>query len=267
MYLPLFTYEYTNNKPLSPKKEVSLVKYLKENKENLIPINNFIFDSKSLQTPILLSKCLDCEKYQKENCCPGPPYSMPNYQRKDLEPIVPNILSFMPEGQISDKILNNPQSVFTKGNSFTSKGNRENRCLFSFHHNNTSKCAIHLYCITNNLNPIKYKPLICSLFPLFAVHLPSDKIIFFCHNKETEPFSLYWYSLTQRPCVNTTTLNKILNSQQPLKSKYLLSLNKDNIIQDNIQKDYLPSWKSQESVLRYLLSDTTYNILYDKLHH
>ena len=253
-------YKYTNNKPLNEKMARAVLDYVEVHKNSIIKIDNFAFDMNSLNTPILLSKCLDCEKYQEENCCPGSPYSMPDYQKEDLRSILPGVIGFMPEGQVEEKYSSNLDSIFTKGNSVVCHGNREGRCIFSFHQNGVPKCAIHGYCLENNLNPFKYKPFICSLFPLFAVEFPSGLVMFFCHNKETEPLSFYWYTLSRRPCVNLDTLDRVVNNTE-FKSKYLQTIRRDSIILDNIRQDFLPAWKEQKSVLKFFVGEEVYNKL------
>ena len=146
------------------------------------------------------------------------------------------------------------------GGSVTGRGCKDDRCFFSITtEEGLYKCAIHSYCLYNKLNPAKYKPYTCSLFPLFAIKSEEGKIMFFCHTKETANFSPYWYTLSKRFCVHKDNVIKAKNGES--KNKYYNSLNFDEIEKDNVIKSYKPAYIEQKNVLSYFIGE--YN--YDKL--
>jgi hypothetical protein len=59
------------------------------------------------------------------------------------------------------------------------------------------------------------------------------------------------------------TLDRVVNSHEDevFRSKYLNTLNKSNMISDDIKSQYVPAWKAQSSILEYLVSKDTYSKL------
>lgn len=57
-----------DNTPLSYNALQGLYRYLRENREYLIPIGKTVFDRRSLELPINLSICKKCLRYQEDMC-------------------------------------------------------------------------------------------------------------------------------------------------------------------------------------------------------
>ena len=135
-------------------------------------------------------------------------------------------------------------------------------CIFSMvdSEDGCSKCAIHKWCLEHEKNPIEYKPYICSLFPLEGIKTPTGKIFVFCSDKHTRDFSMYFYTLSQRVCVNAENAVKVCAGDRS-RSKYLKSVNRENFIRDDILSKMNPSYIEQEGVLRFLCGDEVYDKL------
>jgi hypothetical protein len=257
---------WTNNKQLSDKKAAAFISYLKKYQNTLIPLDDFILDMHSLSSKICMSQCLKCENYQDHNCCCGSSYSMPEVNYTKLQSIARDILDIIPDNQ--DLIRAYEQyGILSKGFSTSTKGHKEGFCMFSYidpdDHN--PKCAIHKYCLINNLNPTEYKPYICSLFPLEGIILPNGKTVIFCSMKDTQEFTMYFYTLTQRICVNERTMSRA--SLGDAGNQYLKSLHINNIQDDDLASQMRPAYIEQESILRYFIGDIRYNELLKLLNH
>lgn len=257
-----YMYEYQRNKEVNEGKVAELNKYISKNGDILVDIDNFTFDIKSLKSEIILSKCLQCEHYQGENCCYGNPYALPEDNRERLEPLVEDILGIIPDNYerlYSVKLGN----LYTPSGSITTKGHPKGHCLFSYDtEDGVPKCAIHAYCLENGLNPRAYKPYTCSMFPLFAIRTPENKVMFFCHNKETQGFSPYRYPLSTRFCVDKESLKKVYDGTS--KNKYYNSLNLEEMKKDKVLESYNPAYIEQEQTLRYFVGNEVYEKLLSK---
>ena len=250
-------YEFTT-RSMNPKKQTSLIEYLKKNQGYLFDTGEFVFDTKSLSTPIVLSKCLGCEKYHGVNCCEGSPYPLVSENQNKLNTILKDVLKWTSNYKtLSSDILSMSKSVYTRSGTFI--GMKEGGCLFNVFKDDVDKCAIHGYCLDNGLNYMEYKPYICSMYPIFVVRLDSGKKVVFCSNKETQGFTLYWYTLTKRFCVNKPVMDRALSGDAG-RSTYIKNLNMKKIQEDKVAEGYLPAYKSQENVLRFFVGES-----YDKL--
>lgn len=255
-------YAYTTRR-MNDKKKIECIKYLKNNTDYLYGVGDLVFDTKSLKTEIVLSKCLGCEKYHGVNCCEGSPYPLVSENKEKLSSIVGEVLRWETEYKDLDKsIVSMQKSIFTKSGTFI--GMKSGGCLFNIFKDGVDKCAIHGYCLDNGLNYLEYKPYICSMFPIFIVKLDSGKKVVFCSNKETSGFTLYWYTLTKRFCVNKNVMDRALSGDAG-RSTYIRNLDMQKITEDNVPNSYLPAYKSQEGVLRFLLGNETYNKLEQRM--
>lgn len=258
-----YAYMFTKGKTLSEAKITALTEYIRNHFDTMIQIGPWHFDMHSLQQEILLNKCLECEHYQKENCCGGNPYPLVDEQQTQLLEIIPELVKVMPEdirpvlhhNLFDDKV--NPADIFNKHNTFKSCGDR---CMFKIYAEDAPRCAIHYYCLQHDLNPLQYKPYICSLFPIFVIQTSSGEKYVFSHTKENSNFSLYWWTLGNRPCVIKDATKKVV-SQTEYRSKYYYTMNRENMIKDKILDSYHPVWQEQESVMRYFFGDDTYDKL------
>lgn len=262
-----FYYEFMYDKKLGEDKVRNFIKYLKKHQSDLIQIDNFTFDVNSLSSKIMLSKCLDCEKYNnKGNCCYGNPYAMPPKNREALSSIVNEVVKVIPEEQSKDLIpVLESGSLYTRSGSITTKGNPDGRCFFSYKSGDCgySKCAIHAYCLENGLNPAEYKPYTCSCFPLFGVRTPSDNVIIMCACKDTYSFAPYIYTLTNFLCVNESNLERLETQGQS--TSYLKSVNADKVFEDNLRGYYREAYIEQENVLRFFVGDSNYELFLGKV--
>lgn len=261
-----FFYEFRNKKELSESQVKNYIRYMYDHREGIIQVENFAFDMNSLKSKIMLSHCLSCERYNRcGNCCQGNPYSMPEKNRKDLLSIAKNVIQIIPDNQRKNLVpILESDSLYTKSGAVTTKGNPDGNCFFSYKTElGSSKCAIHAYCLEHGLNPAKYKPYTCSMFPLFGVHTLSDKVTIFCANKDTASFSPYFYTLMNYMCVNTSNLDRILMGDD--KTQYLRHVNRKEVIKDKLKRDYKESYIEQESVLRFFVGDLVYDTLITKL--
>lgn len=251
---------WTDGKRVSDNRVKPFLDYLNKNRAYMIHIGDFIFDSLSLRSNIMLSQCLKCEKYQKHNCCCGNSYSMPDENVNKLGKHVYDILKVVPD---NENLLEsyNRYGAFTRNNSTTTRGHKDGYCLFSFvDTDGYPKCAIHKWCLESGLNPAEYKPYICSLFPLEGIVTPSGKTVVFCSNKDTNKFSMYFYTLTRRVCVNEESLVKVYSNSVGGNS-YLRELNVHNILEDDIHQYMRPAYIEQEGILRFLCGDDVYDEL------
>jgi hypothetical protein len=177
---------------------------------------------------------------------------------------VPDILKTIPNGEARLESFYK-HGAFTQGNSTTCKGHEDGYCLFSFKDSDgCEKCAIHAWCLKNNKNPAEYKPYICSLYPLEGIVMPNGKTFVFCSTKETNKFSMYFYTLTRRVCVNEEAMLRVY-SDRGLNS-YLRSINSDAVKKDNLLQYFRPAYIEQEGILRYLCGDDVYDELVQKIH-
>ena len=251
---------WTNDKYVSDKAAQAFIQYLRGHRGDLINIGNYVFDSFSLRKKICLSKCLSCLKYQSENCCCGNSYSMPKEVCNKLLDEYFKIVKIIPDNQLDKSRF----SALTTYGATSTCGHVNGWCGFSYFDgiDKTQKCAIHAYCLQNNLNPFDFKPPACSLFPIEGIIMPNDNVVIFCSCKETSNFTMFFYTLSRRPCVNTETFERILSSDMKF-SKYLRTLKRDNIIADKeeLMRAYRPAYIEQEKVLRYFLGDDVYSRL------
>lgn len=261
-----FYFEFMNNKKLNEARVRDFIKYLKEHKNSLIRIGKYTFDKDSLSSKIMLSHCLDCERYNgRGNCCQGNPYSMPPQNRKDLLDIAGKVVEIIPDNQSKNLIpILKSDSLYTKSGAVTTKGNPDGHCFFSYKVGDMeySKCAIHAYCLENGLNPVKYKPYTCSLFPLFAVRTPSNNTVVMCANKETSSFSPYFYTLTTYLCVNEGNLDRLILGD--CGTQYLKSIHRSEVLEDKVPEFYHEAYIEQENVLRFFVGDSVYSELVGK---
>ncbi len=259
------SYAWTNNKKVSDDKTKKFLDYMNRNRAYMIPIGDFIFDSRSLKSKIVLSRCLECENYQEHNCCCGNSYSMPKVNADALRSVSRDILEIIPDNSgLLDSYYK--YGAITHNNSTTVKGHKDGYCIFSYVDNadNNPKCAIHKWCLSNNKNPAEYKPYICSLFPLQGIKMPNNKIVIFCSTKETDAFSMYFYTLTRRICVNEEAMIKAYSGDVG-GNKYLRSLNINSIKSSGIKDDMKYSFVEQENILRFLCGDSVYDELIKKV--
>lgn len=257
-----FTYLFTKGKTLSDAKQTAFYEYIGKHHDSIVQIGEYRFDTVSLQQEIILNKCLECEHYQKENCCGGNPYPLVDEQQTQLLDIMPELIKIMPEEfrPIVHKTAEgkaNEADVFNKHNTFKSC---RDRCMFKIYAEDLPRCAIHYYCLQKGLDPIKYKPYICSLFPIFVIQTSSGEKYVFCHTKENSSFSLYWWTLGNRPCVIKEAAKKVV-TQTEYRSKYYYTMNRENMIKDDILASYHPAWIEQKSVMTYFFGEDVYNEL------
>lgn len=252
-------YAWTNNKSLSENGTKAFIEYVEKNQAYLISIGNFVFDSLSLSDKTMLSKCLTCEKYQSENCCHGNSYSMPKEQVDKLNENMEDILRVMPDGAKRLESFYN-YGAFTRGNATSTKGAPDGGCVFSYKDSDGhSLCAIHAWCLESGNNPNEFKPYPCSLFPLTGIIMPNEKIFLFNSNRDTQNFSMYFYTLLRRICVNEEAMMRVYSGKG--ENKYLRSVNSDRVMSDNLSSYFRPVYIEQEGILRYLCG----NDVYDKL--
>ncbi len=57
-------------------------------------------------------------------------------------------------------------------------------CVFSYEHEGITKCAIHTYCVKNQIDPVQIKPISCSLFPIRVRRLGEIISLRYCQYSE-----------------------------------------------------------------------------------
>ena len=57
-------YAWTKTSKLTDQQQDSFLKYIDDNKDYLIEIDDFLFDKKSVTNNFCLSQCLDCGNFQ-----------------------------------------------------------------------------------------------------------------------------------------------------------------------------------------------------------
>lgn len=256
----IYSYMFTKNKNLSEAKIVAMTEYIRENYDSMVKLGDYYFDTNSLKAEICLNKCLECEYYQPENCCQGSPYPLVDEQQEWLLEIFKDIVNFMPEEQrpiVHHNLLEegkaNYSDLFNKHNTIIShKG-----CILAVTIDDKPRCGIHYYCLEHGLNPFKYKPYICSLFPIFAVETPSGEKYVFSHTAATSGFSLYFWTLGNRMCILKEKAKKVV-TQTEYKSKYYYTVHRDKMIEDNLLDAYNPAYIEQESVIKYFFGEDIY---------
>lgn len=251
-------YTWLNNKYLSDDKANLFLKYIKKYESSMIPIKDFVLDSHSLSYLINLSSCLDCEKYQQANCCGGNSYSFPDELATRLKFRTPSILEVMPDKENKEEVHNKYGSI-TNGNTTSARGSKSKACFFSFlDTDNRHKCAIHKWCLEYSCVPSAWKPYPCSLFPVFGVTMTNGKKVIMSTGEGTQGFSMFFWSLNRRPCVNYENARRIVY-EDTNNSKYLKTINKENFIKDDLIHRYHPAYIEQETVLRYFLGSDVYD--------
>ena len=251
-------YAWTTQK-LSEQSEKSFLSYIKNNENNLIQIDKFVFDKESLLTNVTMSQCLSCGKFHTENCCSGSSHPMEESNEKDVKSILSEVALFANNDILTKRVSENKAITNSHKTSATTSewyGKKQNHCIFSVDIDGKTCCAIHAYCLKNNLSTGKYKPWICSLYPVFGIEY-NDKIYLFSITKKTIPFTMYHYSITRRICVNEINLKRLIQQDNINKSVYLKSCNISGFDTNKINPCYI----EQESVLRYFCGDTVYEEL------
>lgn len=254
-----YKYLFTK-KTLSAVKITALTDYLRTHYSDMVKIGDYYFDTKSFQHEMVLSKCLECEHYQPHNCCQGSPYPLVDEQQSKLLDIYKDIVELLPEDSrravhhnLFDEDKATYSDLFNKANTIKSKDG----CILATTIDDLPRCGIHYYCLEKGLNPLEYKPYICSLFPIFAIQVPSGEKYVFVHEKETSGFSLYFWTLGNRICNMKEKVVKTVN-QTEYKSKYYYTLHRDKIIEDNLLGDFHPAWVEQKEVLQYFFGEDNY---------
>lgn len=256
-------FAWTKNNNLTETQQQNFLKYIQLNKNNLIEINNFIFDKISLTNNICLSQCLECGNFQSENCCPGSSYTMTDENEDNLKSILDDIIKYtndpilLKKQQSNHLITNKARTSIETSQWF---GKKQTHCVFSRNLNNKTCCIIHAYCLTKNLNPIKFKPYICSAFPIFGINY-NNKTYIFNITKETESFTFYHYTLTRRFCINEINLKRLLTKNNINKNKYLSTCNVNNFDHTKMK----PAYIEQENFLKTICSEQIYNELKQKI--
>lgn len=252
-------FAWTKQNTLTEQQETQFLKYLEDNKDSFIEIDNFVFDKKSLINHICLSQCLNCGNFQSENCCPGSSYSMINENENNLRTILDDIIENTQDNGLKRKketnhlITNKSRTSIETSEWF---GKKQTHCVFSRNVNDKTCCIIHAYCLANGLNPVKYKPYICSAFPLFAIKY-NDKTYIFNLTKETELFTFYHYTLTRRFCVNEINLKRLLTQDNVNKNKYLANCN----VKEFDCSQMKPAYIEQENFIKTICGEKIYNSL------
>ena len=245
-----------NTKELKPADVKMLLRYMGLNKDKLVVIDDYIFDSVSLSSKICLSTCDKCEEYSGHNCCCGNSYAMPEKNAKFVDSIAREALK-LSGNERKLQIVEN-QGALTKSNSTKST---QEECIFQFRNEEgVLRCALHYKALCDDARPAAYKPYTCSLFPIFSIIFPNNKIGFFSITKETRGFSPYFYTLTRRYCVNYDITEYLLKGGQ-LNNKYYSTLKIDIMKQDNLLDKYNPAYLEQEGILRYFVGDEVYDKL------
>ena len=253
-----YIYVFTK-KTLSDVKILALTEYLRDHYSDMVKIGDYYFDTYSFQHEMVLSRCLECEHYQEHNCCQGSPYPLVDEQQTKLLSIYKDIVDFLPDDprrSVHHNIFDdkaNYSDLFNSHDTIKSKDG----CILAATIDNLPRCGLHYYCLEKGLNPLEYKPYICSLFPIFVIQAPSGEQYVFVHEKETSGFSLYFWTLGNRICNMKEKVEKVIN-QTEYKSKFYYTLNRDNIIDDNLLGAFKPAWVEQESVLKYFFGEDIY---------
>lgn len=252
-----YCYIGDNNKELGVQRTKKLLKYMNQNKDKMIYIGDFIFDSVSLSSKIILSACDRCEIYAGHNCCCGNSYHMPQNNANFIKSIESEAVR-LTHNEERIEIVNRRGSL-TPNNSTRSC---KEECIYSFRNDEgVLRCALHAKSLIDNGNPADYKPYTCSLFPIFAVLFPNNKIGFFSSTKETGVFSPYFYTLLRRFCVNYEIVRNLVNGVGVPNNRYYRTLNVNKMKEDKIVERYNPAYIEQERVLRYFVGDDTYEEL------
>ena len=71
---------------------------------------------------------------------------------------------------------------------------------------------------------------------------------------------MYWWTLGNRPCVIKEAAKKVV-TQTEYRSKYYYTMNRENMIKDDILASYHPAWIEQKSVMTYFFGEDVYNEL------
>lgn len=256
-------YEWTNNKILSDDRVSKFVEYCRSNKKYLIVLDDYIFDYLSLSELVNLKDCLYCENYQKHNCCCGNSYTMPDDVANRIKENSESIIKVIPSNDRLNESFKK-YGTLTPNNSTTTKGSDKGYCIFSYKDKDFYKCAIHKWCIDNGLNYLDYKPYPCSLFPIQGIRLTNNKVFVFSMSEKTAGFSMFFYSLRRRICVNYSNALKVQNDERS-KSKYLQEIDREKFIEDNVIERYRPVYVEQETVMRHFIGNSIYDRLIEKI--
>lgn len=252
-------YAWTNNKSVSDNKVKPFMDYLNVNRGYLLPIGDFVFDTLSLRSDITFRGCLSCRKYQGYNCCRDNSESMTRENAEMLKSKAGEILRVIPNNASVMRAYYD-YGVLTRDNSTTTRGNEDGYCIFSYFDGDKNKCAIDEWCLRENEEKERYKPYICSLFPLEGIKLPNGKTVVYCCNKDTRAFSLYFHTLTKMICIDKDNMARVYSGCVG-GNKYLKSID-DGIVRDlGMMESMKPVYIEQESILRFLCGNDVYDRL------
>lgn len=256
-------YAWTGDKSVSDKATAHFLEYINKNQAFMVVIEDFIFDSLSLRDKVVLSRCIKCLNFQNKNCCSGNSYTMSKENAEILKSVAREVLEVIPNNTyVLDSY--NTYGALTKNNSTTTRGNKDGNCIFSYSDLEGYKCAINKWCIDNKKDASIYKPYLCSLFPLQGIKMPNGKIVVFKDNKDTRMFSMYFYTLSRRVCVDEENMLKVCSGEVG-NSSYLKSINSKYLIENKLLEDMRPVYLEQEKILRHLCGDNIYERLVEKL--
>ena len=242
---------WQSGKELSDDVESNLLLYFRKNKEKFVVIDRYIFDLSSLSSKINLSICSNCANYLHFDCCKGNNRSLDEESRTSLNVVSDTIINSI-GGDVLDSYYR--YGLYTKSGSITSRGRNDGRCVFSLR---TEKCCIDRYCESHNIDCLKVKPKICSLFPIEGITLTSGFIFVFCGCSDTSLFSCYNWRILRLPCINYNNAYR-LDSGDYGNSKYLHKLSLSTFKEYNNLSRYRYSYIEKEVELRYILGDSVY---------
>lgn len=235
-----FFFDFTNYRRLSDNKVKALFEYLHLHEHDLyrVPNSKYVFDTHSLQNPILLSHCLECTS----DCCGGSPNAITPAQRTFSEPHWSGVIDLLAQSGSKPHGLI-PALMCTKGNYYRAKEKPVSGCIARMAQDESHtcfKCALHAYALQHDIPPAYLKPVFCAVFPIFFVITPSGYSIVFCSTSETMLFSSFKFMVTNKRCVNL-----------PRYLKYL----ERNPNTPDYSKEYKPAYLEQEETLRSILPE------------
>jgi hypothetical protein len=211
--------------------------FLKNNSQRLIYDDDLIIDFISLSKNISLN-CSKCPK--KYGCCNGSPHKVTDKFKIKINSEYKKILIHSEKFWSLDvlNVLKKYKNIFDKNNIIEINDSGKH-CLMMQDIGSKRVCILQLYALENNLHPLEFKPISCSLFPLDIIILDNRKKFIFSKTiDDSDPInkiSRFWESVKYEPCMN---------------------LKKDDF------KISIPIYRAFENEIKYYFGDKTYERIY-----
>ena len=147
----------------------------------MIIIDEIVVDKAILKTSF--SCCLEtCHG----TCCATGDFGAP-LTKEDVGIIdkhLKGIKRYLPDKNIKLIEKNGYAETYRSGSLCVESLYDDGPCIFSYSDGEITKCAIHTYCLENQIDPVQIKPISCSLFPIRVRQLGKIISLKYCQYPE-----------------------------------------------------------------------------------